>query len=86
MLIGIPTHQCPFILCTYLEGALTREDPTSALARAKALGAASLMAWQLSDYAGAKEAAEEGLRLSKEAGIEDSRTPFFPGGSPQLSS
>src|SRR5215217_4159750 len=66
----------------WLEGALTREVPKSALARAKALGAASLMASQLSDYAGAKEAAEEGLRLSKEAGTEDSRRPFFVWNSP----
>jgi predicted ATPase/DNA-binding CsgD family transcriptional regulator/Tfp pilus assembly protein PilF len=66
----------------WIEGALNQEGPTSALARAKALGAASLLASEQSDYARAKEAAEEGLRLSKEAGIEDSQTPFFPGGSP----
>src|SRR5215217_5366374 len=66
----------------WLEGALTQEGPTSALARAKALGAASLLASEQSNYARAKEASEEGLRLSKEAGIEDSQTPFFPGGSP----
>jgi predicted ATPase/DNA-binding CsgD family transcriptional regulator len=66
----------------WIEGALTQEGPTSALARAKALGAASLLASEQSNYARAKEAAEEGLRLSKEAGIEDSQTPFFPGGSP----
>src|SRR5215213_8852382 len=35
----------------WLEGALIQEGPTSALARAKALGAASLLASQLSDYA-----------------------------------
>jgi predicted ATPase/DNA-binding CsgD family transcriptional regulator len=66
----------------WLEGALAREGPTSALARAKALGAASLLASQQGDYARAKGAAEEGLRLSKEARIEHSRVPFFPGGSP----
>jgi len=66
----------------WLEGALTQEGPTSALARAKALGAASLLASQQSDYARAKEAAEEGLRLSKEAGIEDGRRPFFVWNSP----
>jgi tetratricopeptide (TPR) repeat protein len=66
----------------WVEGALTQEGPTSAPARAKALGAVSLLASEQSDYARAKGAAEEGLRLSKEAGIEDNRTPFFPGGSP----
>ncbi|HKH37156.1 MAG TPA: LuxR C-terminal-related transcriptional regulator, partial [Rubrobacter sp.] len=66
----------------WLEGALTQEGPTSALARAKALGAASLLASQLSDYARAGGAAEEGLRLSKEAGTEDSRRPFFVWNSP----
>ena len=66
----------------WLEGALTQEGPTSALARAKALGAASLLASQLSDYARARGAAEEGLRLSKEAGTEDSRRPFFVWNSP----
>jgi non-specific serine/threonine protein kinase len=66
----------------WIEGALTQDGPTSALARAKALGAASLLATRQGDHARAKEAAEEGLRLSKEAGIEDSQTPFFPGGNP----
>jgi predicted ATPase/DNA-binding CsgD family transcriptional regulator len=66
----------------WIEGALTQDGPTSALARAKALGAASLLASEQNDNARAKEAAEEGLRLSKEAGIEDRQTPFFPGGSP----
>jgi predicted ATPase/DNA-binding NarL/FixJ family response regulator len=66
----------------WLEGALTQEGPTSALARAKALGAASLLASQLSDYARARGAAEEGLRLSKEAGTEDSRRPFFVWNNP----
>jgi len=66
----------------WIEGALTREGRTPALARAKALGAASLLASQLSDYARAKEAAEEGLRLSKEAETEDSRRPFFVWNSP----
>jgi non-specific serine/threonine protein kinase len=66
----------------WLEGALTQEGPTPALARAKALGAASLLASQQSDYTRAKEAAEEGLRLSKEAGIEGGRRPFFVWNSP----
>jgi predicted ATPase/DNA-binding CsgD family transcriptional regulator len=66
----------------WVEGALTREGSTSALARAKALGAASLLASRQGDQARAKGAAEEGLRLSKEAGIEHSREPFFPGGNP----
>jgi DNA-binding CsgD family transcriptional regulator/tetratricopeptide (TPR) repeat protein len=66
----------------WIEGALTQEGPASALARAKALGAASLLASQLSDYARARGAAEEGLRLSKEAGTEDSRRPFFVWNSP----
>src|SRR5215204_4829214 len=66
----------------WIERALTQEGPTSALARAKALGAASLLASEQSNYARAKKAAEDGLRLSREAGIEDSQTPFFPGGSP----
>jgi non-specific serine/threonine protein kinase len=66
----------------WLEGALAREGPTSALARAKALGAASLLASQLGDYARARGAAEEGLRLSKEAPTEDSRRPFFVWNSP----
>ena len=70
----------------WLEGALNQEGPTSVLARAKALGAASLLASQLSDYARARGAAEEGLRLSKEAGTEDSHRPFFVWNSPQLSS
>jgi predicted ATPase len=71
----------------WLEGALVQEGPTSALARAKALGAASLLASQLSDYARARGAAEEGLRLSKKAGTEDGRRPFFVCGTvPQLSS
>ena len=66
----------------WIEGALNQESPTSALARAKALGAASLLASEQNDDARAKEAAEEGLRLSKEAGIENRHSPFFPGGSP----
>ena len=65
----------------WLEGALSQEGPTSALARAKALGAASLLAWRQSDYARAQGAAEEGLSLSKEAGIENSRAPFMFGGT-----
>src|SRR5829696_858490 len=66
----------------WLEGALSQEGPTSALARAKALGAASLLASEQSNYARAKGAAEEGLRLSKEAGTEDSRRPFFVWNNP----
>jgi predicted ATPase/DNA-binding CsgD family transcriptional regulator len=66
----------------WLEGALAQEGPTSALARAKALGAASLLASELSDSARAKEAAEEGLRLSKEAAIEGGRAPYFVWDSP----
>jgi predicted ATPase/DNA-binding NarL/FixJ family response regulator len=65
----------------WIEGALSQEGPTSALARAKALGAASLLAWRQSDYARANGAAEEGLWLSKEAGIEDSCAPFLFGGT-----
>ena len=41
-----------------------------------------MLASQLSDHARAKEAAEEGLRISKEAGIEDGRRPFFVWNSP----
>ncbi|MBA2714003.1 MAG: hypothetical protein H0U55_10700 [Rubrobacteraceae bacterium] len=66
----------------WVEGALNQEGRTPVIARAKALGAVSLLASEQSDHARAKEAAEEGLRLSKEAGIEDSRAPFFPGGTP----
>jgi predicted ATPase/DNA-binding CsgD family transcriptional regulator len=66
----------------WLEEALTQEGPTSALARAKALGAASLLASQSSDYARARRAAEEGLRLSKEAGTGDGYRPFFVWNSP----
>jgi DNA-binding CsgD family transcriptional regulator len=39
------------------------------------------MAWAQSDVGRAKGAAEEGLRLSKEAGIEGDRTTFFRGGT-----
>jgi ATP/maltotriose-dependent transcriptional regulator MalT len=48
---------------------------------AKALAAASSVAWAQCDLGRAKEAAEEGLRLSKEAGIEGDRTAFFRGGT-----
>ena len=65
----------------WLEGVLAQEGSTPAVARAKALGAASLLAWRQSDYVRAKVAAEEGLRLSKEAAIEGSRAPFFLGGT-----
>ncbi len=66
----------------WLERALTQGGTTSALARAKALGAVSLVASQLNDHARAKEAAEEGLRLSEEAGTEGGRRPFFVWNSP----
>jgi predicted ATPase/DNA-binding CsgD family transcriptional regulator len=66
----------------WLEAALSREGAASAVARAKALGAVGLLASQQGEHARAKEAAEEGLRLSKEAGIEHRRVPFFPGGTP----
>jgi ATP/maltotriose-dependent transcriptional regulator MalT len=49
--------------------------------RAKALAAASSVAWAQCDLGRAKWAAEEGLRLSKEAGIEGDRTTFFRGGT-----
>jgi ATP/maltotriose-dependent transcriptional regulator MalT len=39
------------------------------------------MAWAQTDLGRAKGAAEEGLRLGKEAGIEDDRTAFFRGGT-----
>src|SRR5829696_3100777 len=66
----------------WLEDALTQEGPAPALVRAKALGAASLLASEQSDHARAKWAAEEGLELSKETGIAHSREYFFPGGIP----
>jgi predicted ATPase/DNA-binding CsgD family transcriptional regulator len=65
----------------WLEEALAQEGHTSTLVRAKALAAASSMAWAQSDVGRAKGAAEEGLRLSKEAGIEGDRTTFFRGGT-----
>ncbi len=64
----------------WLEAALAQEGRTSTLARAKALAAASSVAWAQSDLGRAKGAAEEGLRLCKEAGIEGDRTAFFRGG------
>jgi predicted ATPase/DNA-binding CsgD family transcriptional regulator len=66
----------------WIEGALTREDPASALARAKALGVASLLASQLSDYARSRGAAEEGLRLTKVVPTGDIRRPFFVWNNP----
>jgi tetratricopeptide (TPR) repeat protein len=66
----------------WLENALAQEGPATALVRAKALGAASLLASEQSDHSRAKWAAEEGLELSKEAGIAHSREYFFPGGIP----
>jgi len=65
----------------WLEAALAQGDRTSTLVRAKALAAVSSMAWAQSDLDRAKDAAEEGLRLSKEAGIEGDRTTFFRGGT-----
>jgi predicted ATPase/DNA-binding CsgD family transcriptional regulator len=65
----------------WLEQALVQEGRTSTLVRAKALAAASSVAWAQSDLGRAKGAAEEGLRLSKEAGIEGDRTTFFRGGT-----
>jgi DNA-binding CsgD family transcriptional regulator/tetratricopeptide (TPR) repeat protein len=66
----------------WIEGTLAAvEGATPALARAKALGTASMLAVHQSDYAKAKEAAEEGLRLSKETRIEDGRTPLLSGGA-----
>ena len=65
----------------WLEATLAQGDRTSALVRAKALAAVSSMAWAQTDLGRAKEAAEEGLRLSKEAGIEGDRTTFFRGGT-----
>jgi predicted ATPase/DNA-binding SARP family transcriptional activator/DNA-binding CsgD family transcriptional regulator len=65
----------------WLEAALAQEARTSALVRAKALAAVSSMAWAQGDLGKLKEAAEEGLRLSKEAGIEGDRTTFFLGGT-----
>src|SRR5215203_7147691 len=66
----------------WLEEALTQEGPTSALVRAKALGAVSRLASEQGDYVRAKEAAEEGLTRSKEAGTQDSRRPFFVRNNP----
>jgi predicted ATPase/DNA-binding CsgD family transcriptional regulator len=65
----------------WLEAALAEEARTSVLVRAKALAAVSSMAWAQGDLGKLKEAAEEGLRLSKEAGIEGDRTTFFLGGT-----
>jgi predicted ATPase/DNA-binding CsgD family transcriptional regulator len=65
----------------WLEGALAQERRTSALARVKALGATGFLAWGLGDLDRAKGAAEAGLRLSKEAGIEGSHASFFLGGT-----
>jgi DNA-binding CsgD family transcriptional regulator len=64
---------------------LCQEGPTSALARAKALGSVSVLAWSLGDLDRARGAAEEGLRLSKEVGIEGSSAPFFLEGTPLAS-
>ena len=50
--------------------------------RAKALGAVSRLASEQGDYVRAKEAAEEGLTRSKEAGTQDGRRPFFVRNNP----
>jgi predicted ATPase/DNA-binding CsgD family transcriptional regulator len=65
----------------WLEEALAQEGRTSAPVRAKALAAVSSTAWAQTDLDRAKGAAEEGLRLSKEAGIEGDRTTFIRGGT-----
>ena len=65
----------------WLEAALAQGDRTSTLVRAKALAAVSSMAWAQSDLGRARGAAEEGLRLSKEAGIEGDRSAYFRGGT-----
>jgi non-specific serine/threonine protein kinase len=65
----------------WLDAALAQEGRTPTLVRAKALAAASSVAWAQCDLGRAKGAAEEGLRLSKEAGIEGDRTTFFRGGT-----
>ncbi len=68
----------------WLEEALAQEtSASSAVARAKALGAASSLARAQGDLGRAKGAAEEGLRLSKEAGTEGSRGAFLLGSSPE---
>jgi predicted ATPase/DNA-binding CsgD family transcriptional regulator len=66
----------------WIEGALAREGSAPTLVRAKALGAASLLASQLSDRERARGAAEEGLGLSEEAPTEDGRRPYFVWNSP----
>jgi tetratricopeptide (TPR) repeat protein len=68
--------------CLWLEEALAQDGHTSAVARAKARGAASLLARAQGDLGRAKGAAEEGLRLSEEARTEDNRGAFLFGGSP----
>ena len=52
----------------WLDGALARDGGASVMARVKALGAASVVARRQGDLDRAKSAAEEGLRLSAEAG------------------
>jgi hypothetical protein len=66
----------------WIEGALIQEGRTSAVARAKALGAVSDLAWGRGDLDRARGSAEEGLELSKEAGIERDRAQFFVWSSP----
>jgi tetratricopeptide (TPR) repeat protein len=68
--------------CLWSEEALAQDGHTSAVARAKARGAASLLARAQGDLGRAKGAAEEGLRLSEEARTEDNRGAFLFGGSP----
>jgi predicted ATPase/DNA-binding SARP family transcriptional activator/DNA-binding CsgD family transcriptional regulator len=66
----------------WIESALIQEGRTSAVARAKALGAVSDLAWGNSDLDRARGSAEEGLELIKKAGIEDGHTRFFMWSSP----
>jgi predicted ATPase len=56
----------------WLEQALTRDGPASTAARAKALEALAWLAGTREDMDRAEAAAEEGLRLSEEAGIRGS--------------
>ena len=61
----------------WIESALIQEDRTSAVARAKALGAVSDLALGHSEIDRARESAEEGLQLSKESSIDGGHAQFF---------
>jgi tetratricopeptide (TPR) repeat protein len=61
----------------WLEQALAKDGRASVVARAKALEALGWTAIDLGDMEGAETAAEEGLELSKEAGIEGSHVASF---------